>query len=101
MPYLGLRGKKLLTAISVTAGVGFCLFGIDNAALGGVISSDPCMSFQSPADFIANNRNFDSQSTVDSTSTLPVKVPSPVPTKLAAFLVPSFSPFSARKLLEE
>ncbi|KIR33045.1 monosaccharide transporter [Cryptococcus deuterogattii MMRL2647] len=41
MPYLGLRGKKLLTAISVTAGVGFCLFGIDNAALGGVISSDP------------------------------------------------------------
>lgn len=46
MPYLGLRGKKLLTAISVTAGVGFCLFGIDNAALGGVISSDPCMSFQ-------------------------------------------------------
>ncbi|WVR04786.1 hypothetical protein IAU60_001798 [Kwoniella sp. DSM 27419] len=41
MPYLGLRGNKLLFAISATAGVGFCLFGIDNAALGGVISSDP------------------------------------------------------------
>ncbi|WRT64586.1 uncharacterized protein IL334_001518 [Kwoniella shivajii] len=41
MPYLGLRGTKLLIAISVTAGVGFCLFGIDNAALGGVIASGP------------------------------------------------------------
>ncbi|KAK8847587.1 hypothetical protein IAR55_005446 [Kwoniella newhampshirensis] len=41
MPYLGLRGTKLLMAISVTAGVGFCLFGIDNASLGGVISSGP------------------------------------------------------------
>ncbi|WWC59672.1 uncharacterized protein I303_102234 [Kwoniella dejecticola CBS 10117] len=41
MPYLGLRGTKLLVAISATAGVGFCLFGIDNAALGGVISSGP------------------------------------------------------------
>ncbi|WVQ79866.1 hypothetical protein IAT38_001966 [Cryptococcus sp. DSM 104549] len=41
MPYLGLRGKKLLFAISATAGMGFCLFGIDNAALGGVISSGP------------------------------------------------------------
>lgn len=87
-------------AISATAGVGFCLFGIDNAALGGVISSDPCMSFQPSADFIANIRNFDWQSTADSTSTLPVKVRSPVLTKLAAFSVPSFSPFSARKLPE-
>ncbi|ODO08579.1 monosaccharide transporter [Cryptococcus wingfieldii CBS 7118] len=41
MPYLGLRGKALLGAISATAGTGFCLFGIDNASLGGVISSVP------------------------------------------------------------
>lgn len=42
MPYLGLRGIRLVLAISFTAGVSFCLFGIDNAALGGVISSVPC-----------------------------------------------------------
>ncbi|GFZ47965.1 hypothetical protein JCM24511_05712 [Saitozyma sp. JCM 24511] len=41
MPFLGLRGTRLLLAISFTAGIGFCLFGIDNAALGGVISSGP------------------------------------------------------------
>jgi MFS family permease len=45
MPFLGLRGSKLLLVISFTAGIGFCLFGIDNAALGGVISSGPCENF--------------------------------------------------------
>lgn len=42
MPYLGLRGNSLLFAISATAGMGFCLFGIEDSSLGGVISSDPC-----------------------------------------------------------
>ncbi|KAL0243596.1 hypothetical protein I308_105563 [Cryptococcus tetragattii IND107] len=41
MPYLGLRGNSLLFAISATAGMGFCLFGIEDSSLGGVISSDP------------------------------------------------------------
>ncbi|WVQ75856.1 hypothetical protein IAR50_005489 [Cryptococcus sp. DSM 104548] len=44
MPYLKLRGRALLGAISATAGLGFCLFGIDNASLGGVISSTPFQS---------------------------------------------------------
>jgi MFS family permease len=59
MPFLGLRGTRLLLAISFTAGIGFCLFGIDNAALGGVISSGPCESaalYSSSADVAVDRR---------------------------------------------
>ncbi|KAL7423970.1 hypothetical protein Q5752_001555 [Cryptotrichosporon argae] len=40
-PFLGLRGTRLLYAVAVTAGMGFTLYGVDNASLGGVISSTP------------------------------------------------------------
>ncbi|WWD21695.1 hypothetical protein CI109_106181 [Kwoniella shandongensis] len=39
MPYLGLRGSQLPVAISVTAGMGWILFGLDDAILGAVITT--------------------------------------------------------------
>ncbi|WWC68156.1 uncharacterized protein I206_102079 [Kwoniella pini CBS 10737] len=39
MPYLGLRGNKLPVAISLTAGMGWILFGLDDAILGAVITT--------------------------------------------------------------
>ncbi|KAK8847610.1 hypothetical protein IAR55_005469 [Kwoniella newhampshirensis] len=39
MPYLGLRGGKLPFAISITAGMGWILFGLDDAILGAVITT--------------------------------------------------------------
>lgn len=38
----GLRGRKLLVAITLTAGLGWVLYGLENGALGGVISGRPC-----------------------------------------------------------
>jgi MFS family permease len=42
----GLRGSKLLVAITLTAGLGWVLYGLENGALGGVISGRPCKSLQ-------------------------------------------------------
>ncbi|WRT64577.1 uncharacterized protein IL334_001509 [Kwoniella shivajii] len=39
MPYLGIRGNKLPVAISLTAGMGWILFGLDDAILGAVITT--------------------------------------------------------------
>ncbi|WVQ69483.1 uncharacterized protein L199_007702 [Kwoniella botswanensis] len=39
MPYLGLRGNQLPVAISLTAGMGWILFGLDDAILGAVITT--------------------------------------------------------------
>ncbi|OCF58590.1 hypothetical protein L486_03077 [Kwoniella mangroviensis CBS 10435] len=39
MPYLGLRGNKLPVAISLTAGMGWILFGLDDAILGAVTTT--------------------------------------------------------------
>lgn len=40
-----LRGRKLLVAITLTAGLGWILYGLENGALGGVISGRPCKPF--------------------------------------------------------
>ncbi|KAL1979411.1 hypothetical protein VTN96DRAFT_6054 [Rasamsonia emersonii] len=39
MPYLGLRGKKLLAAVTASAGMGFILFGYDNGVMGSVLGA--------------------------------------------------------------
>ncbi|KAK6903512.1 hypothetical protein I203_107016 [Kwoniella mangroviensis CBS 8507] len=39
MPYLGLRGNNFPVAISLAAGMGWILFGLDDAILGAVITT--------------------------------------------------------------
>ncbi|RFU30302.1 hypothetical protein B7463_g6062, partial [Scytalidium lignicola] len=38
-PFLGLKGNKLLAAVTVSAGMGFILFGYDNGVMGSVLGS--------------------------------------------------------------
>ncbi|GAB7353839.1 hypothetical protein MBLNU459_g4207t2 [Dothideomycetes sp. NU459] len=39
MPYLGLKGKGLLTGITCSAGMGFILFGYDDGVIGGLLTA--------------------------------------------------------------
>ncbi|KAH8814901.1 general substrate transporter [Xylogone sp. PMI_703] len=38
-PFLGLKGNKLLAAVTISAGMGFILFGYDNGVMGSVLGS--------------------------------------------------------------
>ncbi|KAM0263171.1 hypothetical protein ACHAQJ_001326 [Trichoderma viride] len=39
MVFLGLRGKKLLSGITISSGLGFILFGYDNGVIGGLLTA--------------------------------------------------------------
>ncbi|EHK20767.1 uncharacterized protein TRIVIDRAFT_49958 [Trichoderma virens Gv29-8] len=39
MVYLNLRGKRLLTGITISSGLGFVLFGYDNGVIGGLLTA--------------------------------------------------------------